>query len=381
MNQIPFILFGLAVGGGLILAYILGRIVQNRRPGAITKADVIMIFGAAVWSNGPSISMRLRVARGAELYQQGYAPMIFCSGGWSNGQSEAAVMRGVLLQQGIPSTSVIPDDGGVSTRAALRAVKRFGGEQWHRVIAVSSPYHLYRIRREARRQEVDVITCPADNSRVGLWPYFRFQVRQYLREMLAVLSYEVSGRIHHLLDNRLGRIAKAVIRQIRGRFLFLFRDADLVADSSEVIAQHIKTRVAGFSDTTIVMTPASGLNQPVEGLLGDRFGLRYGRLHAGVDFRAAYGSPVVAAGKGKVLFTGNLGPYGNIIIIYHGGGLSTVYGHLAGVVVMENDKVSENQQIGYVGETGRSFGPHLHFEVRIHGSPVEPLFFLSKLPC
>jgi murein DD-endopeptidase MepM/ murein hydrolase activator NlpD len=85
---------------------------------------------------------------------------------------------------------------------------------------------------------------------------------------------------------------------------------------------------------------------------------------------------VCAAAGGKVIQAGFLGPFGNLVVVDHGGGLATVYAHLSGVIVREGDTVKVAQQLGYVGDTGRSFGPHLHFEVRVHGSPVDPLVYL-----
>src|SRR5690606_15166507 len=157
---------------------------------------------------------------------------------------------------------------------------------------------------------------------------------------------------------------------------FLTRDADTVAADGAAIGYAIKARVAGFSDAHAVHTPASGLRWPVAGQTGDRFGLRHGRLHAGIDIRAAQGTPVDAAAEGHVLLAGWKGAYGNVVVVHHGGGLATVYSHLAGFTVDEGDSVAAGEVLGFVGETGRSSGPHLHFEVRVHGSPVDPFVYL-----
>ena len=102
------------------------------------------------------------------------------------------------------------------------------------------------------------------------------------------------------------------------------------------------------------------------------------KYHGGIDIPATYGSDIVAANSGKVIWAGNRGDsYGNYVIIDHGGGVSTLYGHSSRVLVSVGQKVSRGQTIAKVGSTGRSTGPHLHFEVRINGSRVNPLPYVS----
>jgi murein DD-endopeptidase MepM/ murein hydrolase activator NlpD len=100
--------------------------------------------------------------------------------------------------------------------------------------------------------------------------------------------------------------------------------------------------------------------------------LRRQKLHAGVDFAAKPGTPVVAAGKGVVLEAGFADGYGRLIVIDHGDGITTRYGHLRRMRVKAGQKVRVGQKIGNVGQSGRATGPHLHFEVRIHGEAVDP---------
>ena len=97
------------------------------------------------------------------------------------------------------------------------------------------------------------------------------------------------------------------------------------------------------------------------------------KFHGGLDIPGSYGSAIVAANSGKVIWAGNRGDsYGNYVIIDHGGGVSTLYGHSSMVVVRTGQRVSRGQRIANVGSTGRSTGPHCHFEVRINGSRVNP---------
>ncbi len=97
------------------------------------------------------------------------------------------------------------------------------------------------------------------------------------------------------------------------------------------------------------------------------------KFHGGLDIPGSYGSAIVAANSGKVIWAGNRGDsYGNYVIIDHGGGVSTLYGHSSKVLVRKGQRVSRGQRIANVGSTGRSTGPHCHFEVRINGSRVNP---------
>lgn len=96
-------------------------------------------------------------------------------------------------------------------------------------------------------------------------------------------------------------------------------------------------------------------------------------MHSGIDIPAPTGTAIHSVGAGDVIFAGWYGGYGNAIVIDHGGGTSTLYGHLSRLAVSEGRKVSQGQIIGYVGSTGFSTGPHLHFEVRINGNTSDPM--------
>ena len=118
---------------------------------------------------------------------------------------------------------------------------------------------------------------------------------------------------------------------------------------------------------------------PVKGQLTSRFGNRSGRHHDGIDIGARKGTSIVAAAEGKVMFAG-WGPtgYGLMIIIKHKNDLTTVYAHNSHVHIYKNQMVKKGQKIASVGSTGRSTGPHLHFEVRNDSLPMNPLNYLPK---
>jgi murein DD-endopeptidase MepM/ murein hydrolase activator NlpD len=120
------------------------------------------------------------------------------------------------------------------------------------------------------------------------------------------------------------------------------------------------------------------LVRPVPGVISSGFGPRvhpiygYSLMHTGIDLDAGMGQKIVAAAAGTVFFAGVKGGYGNSIMIDHGGGMVTLYAHQSEFAVSDGQKVKAGQVIGYVGSTGVSTGPHLHFEVRFNGNPVNP---------
>jgi len=118
------------------------------------------------------------------------------------------------------------------------------------------------------------------------------------------------------------------------------------------------------------------LGWPVSGPVTSPFGWRWGRMHEGIDIAVGYGTPIGAAGAGTVIYCGWMGGYGNLVVIDHGGGLATAYGHQSSIATGCGQPVSRGQIIGYVGSTGHSTGPHLHFEVRVNGAAVDPLGYL-----
>jgi len=121
---------------------------------------------------------------------------------------------------------------------------------------------------------------------------------------------------------------------------------------------------------------SSGFAWPAHGVLTSPFGWRWGRMHEGIDIAVANGTPVVASASGIVIVAGWMGGYGNLVVVDHGGGIATAYGHNGNVTVGVGQQVAQGQLIAYSGNTGNSTGPHVHFEVRVNGSAVDPLGYL-----
>ena len=149
----------------------------------------------------------------------------------------------------------------------------------------------------------------------------------------------------------------------------------LQAASARIAAQ---IRAAQAQNTGPTQTPSNaGLIWPVQGPVTSPFGWRWGRMHEGIDIGVGYGTPIHAAAGGTVIYCGWEEGYGNFVVIDHGGNLATAYGHQSSIAVTCGQQVNQGQGIGYVGCTGHCFGPHLHFEVRVNGNPVDPLGYLG----
>ncbi|MGZ8694115.1 MAG: murein hydrolase activator EnvC family protein [Gaiellaceae bacterium] len=144
--------------------------------------------------------------------------------------------------------------------------------------------------------------------------------------------------------------------------------------AAQAAAQHTFSPTASVTQST--PSSSSGFIWPVSGSVVSPFGWRWGRMHEGIDIGVGYGTPIRAAASGTVITAGWEGGYGNLIVIDHGGGLATAYGHQSSFAVGYGSQVSQGQVIGYVGCTGHCFGPHVHFEVRVNGAPVDPLGYL-----
>ena len=151
-------------------------------------------------------------------------------------------------------------------------------------------------------------------------------------------------------------------------------------DSLEAEQAKIRARLAqsagGGGPAGPIRKGSGQLIWPANGPISSGFGQRWGRLHAGVDIPLPEGTPLRAADSGTVTIAGGMGGYGNYTCIQHGSSMSTCYAHQSSIGVSVGQSVSQGEVIGSSGNTGNSTGPHLHFEVRIGGSPVDPMGYL-----
>jgi murein DD-endopeptidase MepM/ murein hydrolase activator NlpD len=149
--------------------------------------------------------------------------------------------------------------------------------------------------------------------------------------------------------------------------------AALEREQSAVLA---RLQGGGSGVTGPIRQGSGSLIWPVNGRVSSGFGMRWGRLHAGIDIPVPVGTGVRAADSGRVAIAGWVGGYGNYICIQHAGSLSTCYGHNSSIAVSVGQSVSQGQVIASSGNTGNSTGPHVHFETRVNGNPVDPLGYL-----
>ena len=209
------------------------------------------------------------------------------------------------------------------------------------------------------------------------------------RKQVAVTTAAVEARVNEqrVVRDRLvsDQNALASARSGRNQALTSVRSQEandrknvenLQAESAQVTAR-IQAAQARSSSSQVSRPPSSaGFIWPTSGTLTSGFGWRWGRMHEGIDIAAPTGTPISAAASGTVIYAGWMGGYGNLVVIDHGNGLATAYGHQSSIAVGSGTYVSQGQTIGYVGSTGHSTGPHVHFEVRVNGTPVDPLGYL-----
>jgi murein DD-endopeptidase MepM/ murein hydrolase activator NlpD len=176
----------------------------------------------------------------------------------------------------------------------------------------------------------------------------------------------------------------ASTRSSKSRALVVTRKQvqDEIAESKslEAASATLAARLRSSSGTSASAPPPAGGNGtfqwPLSGPITSPFGMRWGTLHPGIDIGVPTGTPIHAAGSGTVVWCGWMSGYGNLVMIDHHNGLATLYGHQSQIAASCGEQVSTGTVIGYVGCTGFCTGPHLHFEVRVNGSPVDPLGYL-----
>jgi len=172
---------------------------------------------------------------------------------------------------------------------------------------------------------------------------------------------------------------------LEGRISEYQRTMSAMAATDASLSALIRSREAsravgrGAQDGQIIgggAASGAGVIWPTRGGVTSEYGYRWGRMHQGIDIGTGTGTPIVAAKSGEVIVAGTQGGYGNTVVIAHGDGFSTLYGHQSRIAVSDGAQVQRGQVIGYVGNTGNSTGPHMHFETRVNGSAQNPRRYL-----
>jgi murein DD-endopeptidase MepM/ murein hydrolase activator NlpD len=182
------------------------------------------------------------------------------------------------------------------------------------------------------------------------------------------------GPVAQALSRVIGDVERIVPHTLIGRFVSLELSLREVAHGAESKLLAWSAELPSPAPDLAVLTTSPLYNYESSGFGWRDDPIRHDRrFHSGTDFQADPGTPVLAAGNGVVVFAGRQGGYGNIIYVDHGGGVITRYAHLRKIETAVDAKVTAGERIGQVGATGRVTGPHLHFEVRLDGRPVDPV--------
>jgi len=202
-------------------------------------------------------------------------------------------------------------------------------------------------------------------------------------EQVAVIHNELLTSSHTLSHARAGKSLALLLARAQEQSAISESNA-IQAASSEIAAKiraADQTTAGAPSTSTDASAPAAspseaGLIWPVSGPITSPFGPRWGGFHPGIDIGVPTGTPIHAAAAGTVIYCGWETGYGNLVVIDHHDGIATAYAHQSRIAVSCNEDVAQGQVIGYVGCTGFCTGPHLHFEVRVDGTPVDPIGYL-----
>jgi murein DD-endopeptidase MepM/ murein hydrolase activator NlpD len=160
--------------------------------------------------------------------------------------------------------------------------------------------------------------------------------------------------------------------ELQKRIDGLLEETRILASQENELQALIRSQDATYGGRFNGIVSNVGLIWPLHGTVTSEFGPRWGGFHPGIDIAAPYGAPIHAAKAGVVILAAYYGGYGNFVLIDHGGGIVTGYAHQSQMAVTQGQDVTQGQVIGYEGSTGYSTGPHVHFEVRVNGTPQNP---------
>jgi murein DD-endopeptidase MepM/ murein hydrolase activator NlpD len=277
----------------------------------------------------------------------------------------AAFVLALALALAAPTAA---DALGRPNAAALQVALRARGLYHETIDGIAGPATMAAVRRFQRRAHLTVDGIVGPQTRRALGRYAR---RRFGERMLSfgktgwdVAALQFSLATHGFpcgtFDGGFGPRTQAALFRFQ-RFAGLWRDG--VAGPATYGA--LRRRPA--------RSPIA-FRRPVRAAIGDRFGPRGNAFHAGVDFTAWYGALVRAGARGRVVWAGwNSGGYGFLVKVRHRHGVRSFYAHLSRVFVRRGQWIGAGTRLGRVGATGHATGPHLHFEVRVHGAAVNPL--------
>src|SRR5919106_6690939 len=288
-------------------------------------------------------------------------------------------LAGAVLVAWMLVTLASPGEAAASSArvAALQAALKYRGLYPLAVDGVKGPFTTRGVRRFQRRRRllVDGIAGPQTKRALRRRPLGSRILRRGNRGWdVAALQFRLQrhGFPPGGVDGVFGPATRNAVTSFQSANGL---GADGVAGPATIGA------LRGRSSSTSPTVPVGAVRflRPVQGPIGDGFGAPRagGRRHAGIDFTVPYGTRVGAAGVGTTIFPGwNSGGYGNLVVVQHRLGYTTWYAHLSQITSWVGEQVSGGTRLGYVGSTGYSTGPHLHFEVRRWNTPIDPVPYL-----
>lgn len=247
----------------------------------------------------------------------------------------------------------------------------------------------------ALKEDVDVLALQAANPDMDINKIKPGQVIK-LSETIPYVNVEIAADIKSneqipystssVIDKTLAKGKTKVKQQGKNGVASIEKtvtilNGDTVSENvtkSTVVTPAVNQIIVAGSKVNVSLYAATGrFMMPSRGMISSPFGRRWGKMHEGIDIAASRGTTIVAADSGKVAYAGWRSGYGLCVMISHGHGLQTLYGHASKLYVKVGQNVKKGQKIAAVGSTGHSTGPHCHFEVRKNGSPVNPLRYIK----
>jgi murein DD-endopeptidase MepM/ murein hydrolase activator NlpD len=264
----------------------------------------------------------------------------------------------------------------VEERATEQAVELYKGGGVETLDALLNASSLSELN-----DRLELMGVAAENNTGALIQYSRLkaEIQEANRELFAKQD-ELDARLDEQTkaQNRLAETKAELNTKLASVTDKLVQDksheAGLLAQNAELQQQILQNQAPPGVD--IGPPSAAGFIWPLNNAVTSPYGPRWGRMHTGIDIDGYSGEPIVAAKSGTVISAGSMSGYGNAVVIDHGGGISTLYGHMSEIGTSSGASINQGQLVGYVGCTGSCTGDHLHFEVRVNGSHTDPMNYL-----
>lgn len=285
-------------------------------------------------------------------------------------------------RQAVQQTITALYQRGQSDEQALYAAVVQASTSPHEVFAAT--HYLEGSFREHRADLDRFLALKAEVESLSRQAAARAEEARVARDQLAAERERVEGlRTEAVAARAAARVEEdreqELLAEVQARKAEFLRELALLQAESSAIGQMLRALQAGQK---LAPRRKGTFRMPVNAPVSSRFGYRvhpiFGdtRLHAGIDFSAGTGEPIRASGNGVVVWSGARGGYGNLVILDHGNGLATLYAHQSRMAVIAGERVRTGEVVGYVGSTGFSTGPHLHFETRELGTPADPFLYI-----